>query len=919
MKKITLFSLVLLLTMVSGNAQSFKRYLLDQQTEPTTFRDQQESFRQWFRQELVFQAKGYKQFMREAWMVNDRFLENQQTMPGQAYQAHLRRQQANPDRNPNADWIPVGPMGISPSPEPYEVRGVGRLNDVCFHPLDTNTFYVGASNGSIWKTTNSGQSWTPIGDQLPILRISDIAIDPQHPDTLYTCLGDINTVFLNANNLYPTTFGEGVYKSIDGGNTWEATGLTFAQTDGVISLMRAVIIHPDSTENLVAAGVTGIWTSSNGGDDWAPTFTEAPILDIEQDPTAPNILYAATAGGIAEVYKSTDFGENWTRLETGLPQDGAIIRTQIAIAPSNTDYLYLLCAANTGGLYGVYRSTDAGQTWELRADPTTGPNILAWLNGDPELLETEAFGQGEYDLSLMVDPFDENRIYSGGINVWGSADGGLTWDVVSFVQNWFGPSIHQDIHQIAYNPLDQHYYICNDGGLDRTDTMQIGNINFALFNCLDFETLEPIPDCYTLPTQWERLSDGLAITEFYRIGVRNNNAERFIAGAQDNSAFLNNESGWTNLFDGDGMECIIDPVDTNVMYGGMELGRLEITFDGGATVIDEATAPIFDDPTQFPAWVTPLLMHPEDNETLLVGFSDVWQSTDQGSTWAKVSDLPVIAPGEPGLPMRALELAPSDPNVMYLSRQPFYLENFTIPGEMWKSLDGGTTWNNITDGLPTEIVLTSIAIDDENPDLVWVSCSHFEEGLKVFKTTDGGQNWQNISGSLPNLPVNAIMHQTGTENNTVYVATDRGVFYTHDDLADWEPLGNNLPNVIITDLAIQYETNKILAATFGRGVWMTDLAEPVVAVAGPNPFNKNSLQVSPNPNPGSFELTVTSKAGSELTIEIIDVLGRRRFQRTARNVPKRWVTEMQADLSPGIYFVAVSGNGYMVTQKMVVE
>lgn len=857
--------------------------------------------------------------MREAWLLNDRLGFSSMISPGQAYLETSRAQQQIASRNPTEEWVPVGPLAISPSPQPYEIRGVGRLNDVCFHPTNANIFYVGASNGGIWKTTNSGASWLPIGDQLPILRISDIAIDPKHPDTLYACLGDINTVFLNVNNLYPTTLGEGVYKSIDGGNTWSPTGLTFELNSGIINLMRAVIIHPDSTEHLIAAGISGIWYSNDGGNSWLPSLADEPILDIEQDPVNPNTLYAASAGLSAIIYKSVDFGLNWVALDAGLPQDGSVVRTQIAIAPSNPDYLYLLSAGSTGGLFGVFRSTDGGQNWELRASQESGPNILAQLNGDPTLLETEAFGQGDYDLALMVDPVDENRIYSGGINVWGSADGGISWDVVSFVQNWFGPSIHQDIHQIAFNPLDQKYYVCNDGGLDRTDEMQIGDINFALFNCLDFETLEPLPDCYELPTQWERLSDGLAITEFYRIGLQQNSGERFIAGAQDNSAFLNNQNGWINIFDGDGMDCIIDPENPDVIYGGMELGRLELTFDGGETVIDEATAAIYEDPTQFPAWVTPLLMHPQDNHTLLIGFSDVWKSEDQGSSWTKLSNLPVIAPGEPGLPIRALQMAPSDPEVMYLTRQPYYLDNFVIPGEIWKSVDGGTTWVNITGTLPTEIVLNAIAVSDQDANVAWVSCSHFEEGQKVFKTIDGGLNWENISQNLPNLPVNTIVHQSGTTNNVIYVGTDRGVFYTHDDLENWALLGTNLPNVIVTDLAIQYPTNKLLAATFGRGVWMTDLPQIAVSTSSPYPFEGESLVVFPNPVLGEFTVELDRFKGGNLTIEIVDVMGRVVFHETENDVQANWKKTIEVNLETGVYFVKILSGGRMLSQKILVE
>lgn len=916
-------ALVLCLAISSLFSQlSFKDFVREHYPESISFRERQSAFRKWFSKEKMLNTKGYKQFNRVAYYYESRWAGNHNPVkPGLIYEKMAKQKKERVQfRGNEINWIPVGPNRIEPSPQPWEVRGVGRLNVVTFHPTDTNILYVGAANGGIWKSENAGESWLPLGDNLPIMRISDIAIDPQHPDTLYACLGDINTTFVNVNNLYPTNFGEGVFKSVDGGNTWTPTGLSLSQGLAQFSLMRRVLIHPEQTNLLIAAGISGIWKSEDGGDNWDRVVDDQIFLDIDMDPNNPTVLYASSTAFSSTIFKSTDFGTSWEALDVGIPQDGSVIRIEIAIAPSNSNYLYATAVGTNGGLHSFYRSTNAGANWELMATQETGPNFLAAINGDPNLLDSEAGGQGEYDLTLMVDPFNENIVYSGGINVWKSENGGAVWNIVSFAQQWFGPTIHQDIHQITYNQLDGKYYVCNDGGLDRTDTLIAGDINFALFNCLDFNTLEPLPDCYELPTQWERLSDGLAITEFYRLGINPHRNASFLAGSQDNSVFYQTGGRWVNIFDGDGMECIVDPNDPNTFYAGMELGRLELSYDGGITVIDEATASIYDDPTQFPGWLTPLLVHPTQINCLYVGFSDVWKSTDRGQSWSKISDLPTIAPGEPGLPIRALKIAPSNPNIMYLSRQPFFLDEGIIPGEFWKSIDGGTNWAKTGLSLPQDIVLNAITISDTDPNTLWVSCSHFQEGVKVFKSIDGGDTWENISRNLPNLPINTIIHQARSLHNTIYVGTDRGVFYTDDQLQTWEPLSAHLPNVIVQELEIDYDRNELYAATFGRGIWKTDLIGVTVNTQDIPRITATDWNIYPNPNSGQFSVQLKNlKTKGPLLLEVIDIMGRViHDQRYDTSVGFNQY-DLNLSLAKGIYYLRISQGSGSSAKSFVVD
>ncbi len=457
----------------------------------------------------------------------------------------------------SSGWIPVGPF------EPANAsltKGMGRINCITFHPTDTNTFWVGVAQGGMWRTTNSGQSWTPLTDDLPITRISDIAIDPNHPDTMYLSLGDYAymdvSLSLDDRDRH-SHYGLGVYKTMDGGDSWAPTGLTYQLEELDGSLIRRVFVHPIDPNKIVAAGVGGVWSSQDGGTVWAQEV-DSMIWDIEVDPNDPLTLYATTGylknsqTGVAGIMKSTDFGANWTWLNSGIPTTVDVLRIEVAVAPSNSDHVYALACNRDKGLYGVYSSTDGGNTWALKNNGW--PNILEWYEGNG------AGGQGTYDLSLMIDPTDENRIYTGGVNVWTSNDGGVTFEGVSA---WY-QTLHADQHQFKYNPLDQKIYICNDGGLTRTNEIVSGSW-----------------DNFTWPTQWEYVSSGMATSSFYRVATSEGNPGNFSAGAQDNSTYFNNAGNWSNLFGGDGMETMLHPTNPYVIFGSSQYGSIRYSDDGG--------------------------------------------------------------------------------------------------------------------------------------------------------------------------------------------------------------------------------------------------------------------------------------------------------------------------------------------------
>ena len=245
-------------------------------------------------------------------------------------------------------WIPLGPKSMAPTYEPRSGHGMGRVNCVAFHPTNPDILWIGTPGGGVWKTYNSGKDWEPLTDFLPTLAVSNIAVDPKNPDIVYMSSGDFDTGGMSSSLSY------GVFKSTDGGYNWTQTSLLNEENFNR-SMLRKLIIHPDSTNHLITAGTLGIWKSNDAGETWK-FIIDSLITDIEIDPTNPEILYAAMGTkwgfyGSAGVLKSTDFGETWTELNTGIPPKNQISRMEIAVAPTDPNYIYVLNATNSRGSF----------------------------------------------------------------------------------------------------------------------------------------------------------------------------------------------------------------------------------------------------------------------------------------------------------------------------------------------------------------------------------------------------------------------------------------------------------------------------------------------------------------------------------------------------------------------------------------
>jgi photosystem II stability/assembly factor-like uncharacterized protein len=537
---------------------------------------------------------------------------------------------ANQKQNASAtsvfNWLPSGPNMLPNNLTGYMENGMGRINCISFHPTNPNTYFVGVAQGGVWKTTNNGVNWTPLTDNLPINRISDICIDPTSPNTMYIAVGDYAyigvSLFLNGRKRN-THYGLGVYKTTDGGLNWSPTGLSFQLTNGDASLIKKILIHPTNSNNLVACGANGMYKSTNAGTTWTHVL-DSMFWDMQQDPVNPNIIYAATGWvgssniGNAGIYKSIDFGSTWTLLNTGMPLTGSIQRVKLAIAPSDPNYIYAICSdyqgGFTSGLYGFYKSTNAGLSWTYIA-PTD--NVLEGGQG------TNTGGQGTYDLALIVHPTDKNKLYTGGVNIWGSADGALTFNPVSHWTTFYGPTLHGDIHYFAYQNSTGQYFACTDGGVYRTSNILTDTWNTSAW-----------------PTVWTKLNNTMQITSFYRLSSSKNSAGRLVAGAQDNATFYNEAGNWSTIFGGDGMDNYLDPNDNDGIVGASQYGNFYVSTDDG----NNSNSPNSNPNSEQSEWVTPIVADYNHPGVLYIGNENVVKSTDGGILLALSIQIRLLIP-----------------------------------------------------------------------------------------------------------------------------------------------------------------------------------------------------------------------------------------------------------------------------------
>lgn len=789
-------------------------------------------------------STGWKQFGRMKHFVDARMSDDGYFLNGdatlKAFKAY-KDGQVESKFEDVANWTTIGPFDIPTN------GGAGRVNCIAFDPSNSSTYYVGAPSGGLWKTTNNGISWMTTTDELSSIGISDIIVDPINPNIIIIASGDRDA---------DDTYSAGILRSTDGGNTWNSTNLSWAAAHQ--KQANALAMNPSNHDILFAATSSGLYKSIDNGLNWS-NVKNGNYKDIQYHPNDPNTLYLKTS---TQVFRSDDGGANFNNLISPT-YSTSVGRIRMAVTADAPDNLYIVAAKNNSwALEGVYVSSNKGSTYtKVQGDY---PNMLDGTTGG-----SGSTGQAWYDLDISVSPLDKDEIYVGGINIWRSLTGGTNW---SQVAHWLGngghPYVHADIHSLEFN-ANGHLYACTDGGV------------FVTTNKGGY---------------WTDISDGLSIAQIYKLGVSQTNPNKMITGWQDNGSNLYSSSNWARKLGGDGMECIINPVNANYMYASIYYGDIRRSATGGGSF-----SPITNSINETGAWVTPYVLDPNNSTTIYAGFTNVWKGTNHGNYWTKISSF------SSANKLQNIAVAASNSSTIYASTST----------TLFKTNDGGSTWANVTSGINGYGNITSIVVDPNDEHHVWVSKSGYFSHKKVYESTDGGTNWNNVSGTLPNLPVNTLVYQKNSAHG-LYAGMDVGVYYKDTITGDWIPFMKNLPNVIISELEIIESTSELVAATYGRGVWKTQTWDLLNDVEDPTEDMQQNLNVYPVPSEGIIHVDLSLFMNEEIEISIVNMMGQTIVERNMR--PQNQL--MDFDLSSygkGIYMIQLRKGNSHSSAKVVIH
>ncbi len=745
-------------------------------------------------------------------------------------------------------WQPAGPYNIG-----------GRVTALAVAPGGT-TVYLASANGGVFRSDDAGVNWTSIFDRDYAFSIGALALDPTDPNTVYCGSGE-------ANSAVDTYDGSGLFRTRDGGQTWESLGLQQTRRIG------RVAVDPSNTDRIFVAAMgtqfstnpdRGLYRSDDGGLHWSKVLfvnDSTGCADVVINPAHPETVYCSTwervrhptyrraFGPGCGIWRSINGGTSWTRLSAGLPAPGDNVgRIGLAIAPSRPSMVYAQIISGAIGGYtglGMYRTADGGDTW-ARRDVSGYTGIFG--------------GFGWYFGEMGVDPTNSDRVYALGLDIARSTDGGANF---TNVRN----NAHVDNHSLWIDPANPNrLYLGNDGGFWSTTTGG-ASWNHAL-------TLD--------------------ISQFYAGAIDPSNPARLMGGTQDNNTVLTtgSPSAWTPILGGDGFQCMVDPTNPAVLFAEWQYccdppkGPRRSTNSGA----------VFSAPTGFSGtdrynWMTPMVMNPKNHNLILVGSQRVYRSTDNGISYTPISgDLTTNTPTIQLVysTITTLEISAADTNTYYAG---------TDDAKVWRSINRGGVWTDISAGLPMRWV-TRVTADPVDPQVVYATLSGFsadDAAPRVFRSANRGTTWTPIAGDLPNVPVNDLVVDP-TDTQRLYVATDLGVYWTRFQGSPWAPLGTGLPFTAVFDLNLHAPSRTLVAATHGRSQWTLDLTSAPVAVEPATvPARLSLSEPRPNPSRGETRLTLELDAPGQTEVAVFDAGGR------------RVRTLLSGGLEPGRHLVAWDG------------
>lgn len=692
-------------------------------------------------------------------------------------------------------WRSIGPSLTS-----------GRISDIAVNPSNPYEYYVASSAGGVWKTINSGITYQPIFDSQGSYSIGCITIDPNNNNVIWVGTGENN-------NQRSVSYGDGIYKSLDGGQTWKNMGLKTSEHIG------RIIIDPTNSDIVYVAAIGPLWSkggdrglykTTDGGKTWEAVLTvdeHTGVNDVQMDPRNPKILYASTyqrrrhvftyvgGGPGSGMHKSTDAGKTWTVINKGLPKI-ELGRIGLAISSVNPEIIYAIVeAADKKG--GFYASTNRGASWEKRSKHSTS---------------------GNYYQEIVADPIDANTIYS--MDTWMSVsrDGGKTFKKVGEVTK------HVDNHCMWIDPQNNsHWLVGCDGGMYET---------FDAAKTWDFK--ENIP-----------------VTQFYKVAVDNDYPfYNIYGGTQDNFSLggpsrVNTGHGignsdWFITNGGDGFESQVDPKNPNIVYAQSQYGFL-VRFDkkSGERVGIQPSPKENENDYRF-NWDSPLAVSKHATGRIYFAANKVFRSNDYGNSWEVISEdltqqidrnklkvydriVSIDAVAKNGSTslygsIVALSESPIDENLIAIG---------TDDGLVQITEDGGKTWRKIKQiaGAPNQSYVNSIYLSKHDANLMYVAFNHHKYGdfkPYLFKSTDKGNSWTSISTNLPKKGSIYSIEEDHIDKDLIFCGTEYGVFFSPNQGQRWRKIAVGLPTIAVRDIAIQERENDLVLGTFGRGFYILD-------------------------------------------------------------------------------------------------
>jgi photosystem II stability/assembly factor-like uncharacterized protein len=700
-----------------------------------------------------------------------------------------------------------------------ELRGIGpaitsgRISDFAFHPEHKHKYFAATASGNLWKTDNNGITWEPVFDNEASYAIGVVTLDPNDPLVVWVGTGENNAQ-------RSVAFGDGVYKSVDDGKSWSNMGL---KDSGHIS---QIWVDPNDSDTVLAAaqgplwspgGDRGLYKTTDGGQTWQPILTvdeNTGINEFVVDPRDSNNIVASSyqrrrhvwvlinGGPGSAIHKTTDGGQTWSKVETGLPSDDNMGRIGLAAAPSDPDMIYAIIEANDEEK-GVYRSTDFGDTWSKRSEHmTTSP---------------------QYYNELVVDPQNPERVYSMDTFTHVSEDGGENWTQLGL--EWR----HVDDHALWIDPdFTAHLIIGGDGGIyesfDRGDTWRhIRNLSIAQFYRIQPDNDEP----------------------FYNVcgGTQDNNS--LCAPARTTVIHGITNSDWTMVLSGDGYKPQIDPEDPNIIYTQYQYGGLARYDRRTQERVFIAPHPASGEKQHKWNWSTPLLISPHDKERIFYAAEWLFQSDDRGNTWRAISPnltrqldrntLEVM-----GRVWSVDTIAKNDSTSMYgaaigLSESPLaegLIYVGTDDGVISITEDGGENWRRVDEfrGVPDMSLIEDLVASVHDADVAYAVIDNHKRGDNtpyVLKTDDRGRSWSLISGNLPARGSAHTIAEDHVDPNLLFVGTEFGLFFSQNNGDTWHQLKGNFPTIAVRDLEIQRRETDLIVGTFGRGIYILDDYSPL--------------------------------------------------------------------------------------------